>query len=63
MFYVSPTQLVAQMPEDIKARPRDGVRKERFFHQQCRGGDFLTASPEIYVYGNNLAVATFTNYS
>jgi uncharacterized protein (TIGR03437 family) len=62
MFYVSPTQLVAQMPEDIKPGLATVFVKNGSSTSNTVAVMVPTAAPEIYVYGNNLAVATFPNY-
>jgi uncharacterized protein (TIGR03437 family) len=63
LFYVSPTQIVAQMPEDIKPGLATLIVKNGSSTSNAVAVTMPTASPEIDVYGNNLAVATFTDYS
>jgi len=63
LFYVSSGQLVAQMPEDIKPGLATLVVKNGSSTSNAVAVIVPTASPEIGVYGNNLAVATFTDYS
>jgi len=63
MFYVSSGQLVAQMPEDVKPGVATVFVKNGSATSNAVAVVIPTATPEIDVYGNNLAVATFTNYS
>jgi uncharacterized protein (TIGR03437 family) len=62
MFYVSPGQLVAQMPEDIKPGLAT-VFVKNGTTSNAVAVIVPATSPEIVVYGNNLAVATFVDYS
>lgn len=63
LFYVSPGQIAAQMPEDIKPGLATLLVKNGASTSNAVAVIIPTASPEIVVYGNNLAVATFTDYS
>ena len=63
LFYVSPGQIAAQMPEDIKPGLATLLVKNGSTTSNAVAVIIPTASPEIVVYGNNLAVATFTDYS
>ena len=63
LFYVSPEQLVAQMPEDIKTGIATVMVANGSSNSNAVAVIVPTASPEIDVYGNNLAVVTFTDYS
>jgi uncharacterized protein (TIGR03437 family) len=63
LFYVSTGQLVAQMPEEIKPGLATLVVKNGSSTSNAVAVIIPTASPEIGVYGNNLAVATFLDYS
>jgi uncharacterized protein (TIGR03437 family) len=51
------------MPEDIKPGLATVIVKNGTSTSNAVGVYIPTASPEIDVYGNNLAVATFTDYS
>jgi uncharacterized protein (TIGR03437 family) len=62
LFYVSPAQLVAQMPEDIMPGLATVLVKNGSATSNAVAVIIPAAAPEIDVYGNNLAVATFTNY-
>jgi uncharacterized protein (TIGR03437 family) len=63
LFYVSPGQLAGQIPEDIKPGLATVIVKNGTSTGNAVAVIVPAASPEIYIYGNNLAVATFTNYS
>ena len=63
LFYVSPDQLAAQMPEDIKPGLATVLVKNGSSTSNAVAVIIPTVSPEIIVYGNNLAVVTFPNYS
>jgi uncharacterized protein (TIGR03437 family) len=63
MFYVSSGQLVAEMPEDIQPGLATVFVKNGSATSNAVAVIIPTASPEIVVYGNNLAVATFNDYS
>jgi len=59
----SATQLVAQMPGTSSLVWRPVLVKNGASTSNAVAVIVPTASPEIDVYGNNLAVATFTDYS
>ena len=63
LFYVSPEQVNAQMPEDIKPGLATVFLKNGSSTSNAVAVIVPPVSPEIIVYGNNLAVATFLNYS
>jgi len=63
LFYVSAEQIAAQMPEDIKPGLATVIVKNGSSTANAVAVIVPAATPEIYVYGNNLAVATFTDYS
>jgi uncharacterized protein (TIGR03437 family) len=63
LFYVSPEQVNAQMPEDIQPGLATVFLKNGSSTSNAVAVIVPPVSPEIIVYGNNLAVATFLNYS
>jgi uncharacterized protein (TIGR03437 family) len=63
LFYVSLEQVNAQMPEDIKPGLATVFLKNGSSTSNAVAVIVPPVSPEIIVYGNNLAVATFLNYS
>jgi uncharacterized protein (TIGR03437 family) len=62
-FYVSPGQLTAQMPEDIKPGLATLIVKNGSSTSNAVAVIVPAEAPEIGVYGNNVAVATFSDYS
>jgi uncharacterized protein (TIGR03437 family) len=62
MFYVSPTQIVAQMPEDVQPGLATVVVKNGSTSNAV-SVIIPSTSPQIGTYGTNLAVATFTDYT
>ena len=64
LFYVSPTQIVAQMPEDIAGGVATVMVKNGSSTSNAAAVMIPGAgTPQIGVYGNNRAVVTFTDYS
>jgi uncharacterized protein (TIGR03437 family) len=63
MFNVSPGQIDAQMPLDIEPGVATVFVKNGAATSNAVAVIVPAVSPEIYVYGSNLAVATFPDYS
>jgi uncharacterized protein (TIGR03437 family) len=64
MFYVSPTQIVAQMPEDIQPGVATVIVKNGSSTSNAVAVMIpATGTPQIGVYGNNRAVVTHLDYS
>jgi uncharacterized protein (TIGR03437 family) len=63
LFYVSGDDVVGEMPEDIKPGLATVFVKNGSSTSNAVAVIIPEASPQIGVYGNNLAVVTFTDYS